>query len=143
MSDNISRRDLLAFALVAIAPLQGCLANTSNASLYSESLNVSEADGKYSIEVVPKVGVAGDWDPFRNVTIVAKQKDGETICSQAIGNLTKSGAYEPVTFTCDQFPYEITYDIERDRCGPQTLISKYIYNPGQEYWASKNVECNR
>ncbi|GAA3879120.1 hypothetical protein GCM10022627_35000 [Haloarcula argentinensis] len=106
-----------------------------------ELYNVTESNRTYSIEIAPSVGVVGDWEPFHHVSVLAKNKNGEVSCRKHIGDLTKSGDYEPVTFTCNEFPHTITYEIDRDPCSQGTSVSKYVYNPEQDLWQPEKVEC--
>jgi len=143
MSDGLPRRRLLGFVPVAMGALAGCnLVNTSNASLRSNLLRVSDENGTYLIEIVPEVGVAGDWEPFYNVSVIADNEYREVICRKPIGDLTQAGEYEPVTFTCEAFPYIITYEIDRDPCSQGTLVYKDVYDPEQDLWVEYTVDCD-
>jgi len=86
-----------------------------------------------------RVGVYADYEPFRNVAVVIKNNDSEEICRHYLGDLTKVGAYDRVTITCDGFPHTITYDIEGNPCDKNTNVEKYVYDPDQEDWIPEDV----
>ena len=143
MIDRFTRRRLLALVPIVASSFAGCVPESgSQASLGIESLNVSESNGIYTIEMTPEVGVVGDWEPFRNVSVVATNGDGEVLCRQSLGDLTEPGNHERVTLACSGFPHTITYEIEGDPCSQDTTVTKIVYDPEQEEWLPKDVECN-
>lgn len=142
MSEEPPRRRLLGFVPAAAGALAGCFSvNSSNASLRTDSLTVSASNGTYSIEIVPEVTVEGDWEPFRNVSVIVKNDSGEVICQKPIGDLTRAGTYESVRFNCDAFPSVLTYEIDRDPCSQGTMVFKNVYDPEQDLWVEHATEC--
>lgn len=145
MTNKFTRRHLLGFVPVVVSSFAGCVPppeSGSHAHLLLDLRNVTNTDGQYRLELNPRVSVTGNWEPFRNVSVVAKNEDAEVFCRHSIGDLTEGGRHEPLTVTCDGFPHTITYEIERDPCGPNTSVQKYVYDPEQELWVGMDIECD-
>ncbi|WEL22834.1 hypothetical protein HBNXHr_2804 [Halorhabdus sp. BNX81] len=102
---------------------------------------MAEKDEKYEVTMNAQVGVVADWEPFRNVSIIGKGENGTVICRKFLGDLTQSGDYDPVRFTCDKFPHTITYEIDRSPCSKDTTVRKMVYKEDQEDWSPEDVEC--
>lgn len=142
MTDSFTRRRLLSLLLIAIGPLPGCFAvDDSYAGLSMDLRNVVEKNGGYEVTMNAQVGVGADWEPFRNVSVVGKSEDGTVVCRTFLGDLTRAGDYEPVSFTCEAFPHTITYEIDRDPCGPDTTVQKMVYDDAQNDWVPEDIEC--
>lgn len=142
MIDGLSRRQLIVLVPSIIGVFSGCVPESgSQANLSTDSLNVSETDGSYTIEVVPEVGGRGDWEPFRNVSVLVKTETGNVTCRHAIGDLTEIGEHEPVTFTCDEFPHTITYEVDRELCNDEVGVSKRVYVDERDWWTEEFVSC--
>jgi hypothetical protein len=142
MIDRFTRRRLLALVPIVASSFAGCVPESgSQASLGIESLNVSESNGIYTIEMTPEVGVVGDWEPFRNVSVIVQNESGTVVCRKPIDDLTKSGEYDLVTFTCGEFPHTITYEFDRDPCQGNTTVHKRVYVEETDRWTEEFVEC--
>lgn len=128
----------------AVGLLGGCVPEGGGPyrGISTELHNVTERNGQYIIEMNPEVGVGGDWEPFRNVSVVIKSEGEKRICSHFLGDITKSGDYERLTITCDEFPHKITYEIEGDPCDPNTSVGMSVYDPQQELWVSDDISCD-
>jgi len=87
MIDNVSRRKLLSATAVAVGGVSGCGSEgTTHASLSMDLYNVSNENGSYVIDMRPRVGVEGDWEPFRNVSVIVQNEQENVICWHPIGN---------------------------------------------------------
>jgi len=146
MTDQTTRRRVLATLPVLCGFFAGCAIRRNGKNSYRglsiELHNVSRTDEQYEIVMNPEVGVGGDWEPFRNVSVVATNGDGEVLCRQSLGDLTEPGNHERVTLACSGFPHTITYEIEGDPCSQDTTVTKIVYDPEQEEWLPEDVECN-
>lgn len=137
---------LLALTPLVASPFDGCISIPppeagTHADLGIRALNVTSVDGGYSINMSINVGFNGDWEPFRNVSVVVLDAQNNEICSYDIGTIDTPETGESVSFHCAEFPHTITYDITRDRCGPQTSVRNYVYDPEQELWVEQHVKC--
>lgn len=144
MVDQLSRRRVLTLTPVAMGVFSGCVPESGRqATLRIDSLNVSKSDGSYAIEVIPEVGVGGDWEPFRNVDVVVQNEAGSPVCRHQLGELGTVGEYDPVQFSCHEFPYTISYEFDRGPCADQTSVLKRVYVPEQDWWSEELVTCDR
>ena len=140
MTDRVTRRETLAAVGLAGVAIAGCLAD-SNASISVRSLDVSEVESRYEIRVETEVGVSGDWEPIRNVSVVIQNEQGAVVCRQNIGTTDSSGSQGETTIVCDSFPYTITYEMNRDPCSGSILVKKMVYQNDSDRWAEQTVEC--
>lgn len=142
MVNLLSRRRVLASSTVALGALAGCFGRSSQQrTLIIELHSVSESDGEYTINMSPRVTVVGDWEPFRDVTVIGKTKEGSVVCRRELGDITQVGDAEPVTFTCDGLPYTLTYEIAGDPCAGDTTVQKMVYVPEENDWTPRDIEC--
>ena len=140
MTDRVTRRETLAAVGLAGVAIAGCLAD-SNASISVRSLDVSEVESRYEIRVETEVGVSGDWEPIRNVSVVIQNEQGAVVCRQNIGTIDSSGSQGETTISCDSFPHTITYEMDRDPCSGSILVGKMVYQNDSDRWAEQTVEC--
>lgn len=142
MNSMISRRRLVGLLAVGVGSLAGCFGGSSQQrTLIIELHSVSESDGEYTITMSPRVTVVGDWEPFRDVTVIGKIKEGTVVCRRELGDITQVGDEEPVTFTCDALPYTLTYEIAGDPCAGGTTVQKMVYVPEENDWTPRDIEC--
>jgi hypothetical protein len=140
MTDRVTRRETLAAVGLAGVAVAGCLAD-SNTSISVRSLDVSEINSGYEIRVETEVGVSGDWEPIRNVSVVVQNEQGTVVCRRNIGTINTSGSLGETTMTCESFPHTITYEMDRDPCSESILVKKMVYQDDTDSWAPENVEC--
>jgi len=140
MNETTTRRRALVAISVGMSPFTGCINAPGHRSLTITQLTVSEANGTYRIEFVPRVGGPNE-DPFRNVSAVVLSSEGEVLCQHSLGTLSISDELEPVNFTCNDFPQTITYQIERDPCAQNTTVNKRVYNEEIDSWNEVRLSC--
>jgi len=112
-----------------------------NASISVRSLNVSGVESGYEIRVETEVGVSGDWEPIRNVSVVVQNEQGAVVCRQNIGTIDSSGSQGETTISCDSFPHTITYEMDRDPCSGSILVGKMVYQNDSDHWEEQTIEC--
>jgi len=140
MTDQVTRRETLAAVVLTGVSVSGCFAD-SNASISVRSLNVSGVESGYEIRVETEVGVSGDWEPIRNVSVVVQNEQGAVVCRQNIGTIDSSGSQGETTISCDSFPHTITYEMDRDPCSGSILVGKMVYQNDSDHWEEQTIEC--
>jgi len=73
--------------------------------------------------------------------MVVTNEAGTEICRKDLGDFTRSGEQDQVIVECDSAPYTISYEIDRDPCGPATAVFKNVYDPEQDIWREERIEC--
>jgi len=144
MTERTTRRQLLAIVPAVMVPFSGCVPEGGTGTHAGLSLyvsNFSQSNGTYTVNITPQISNQDDWKPFRNVSIIAKNEEGDIVCREYIGDLTKQSGYEPITFFCDTFPHTITSEIERDPCGQDTNVQKMVYDSTQDDWVPQDINC--
>jgi len=145
MTSKHSRRNLLKTTPLIVSGVSGCIfapESSSHASLSMDLHFVNRTDGQFRIQFNPQIGVTGDLEPFRNVTVIIRDRNGSVTCRQSIGNLERAGDYDPMNITCESFPQTITYDFERGPCRKDTSVQKMVYNPDENDWIPQRIECS-
>jgi len=141
MNETTTRRRALVAISVGMSPFTGCINAPGHRSISIDSISVSESNGNYIIEFVPRVGGPNE-DPFRNVSVVALDADGEILCQHSLRTLSISDEFDRVNFTCTGFPHTITYQIENNPCAQDTSIRKLVWNESEELWREERVSCD-
>jgi len=112
-----------------------------NASISVRSLNVSGVESGYEIRAETEVGVSGDWEPIRNVSVVVQNEQETVVCRQNIGTIDSSGSQGETTISCDSLPHTITYEMDRDPCSGNILVGKMVYQNDSDHWEEQTIEC--
>lgn len=140
MTNLFLRRRVIGISTVALGAFAGCL-DEHHRNLSFRLYDVSETNGEYTVSMSAHVSVVGEWESFRDVTVVGKAKDGTIVCRKELGDITQGGEQERVTFRCGGFPYTLTYEIAGDPCAPDTTITKMVYVPEENDWTPRGIEC--
>lgn len=142
---SYSRRHLLKSVSLISIWASGCIMapeSGSHTSLDMDLRNVSVNNGQYTIRMNPRVGVTGELEPLRNVSILVKDQNNSVVCRRKIGDLERAGRHEPINITCSSFPHTITYDFEPGPCSDDISVSKSVYDSTQDLWVPEDVKCD-
>ncbi|WP_274325336.1 hypothetical protein [Halosimplex aquaticum] len=90
MTNHISRRKALLLTGLSMASSAGCLSNPdSHRKLSFTGVGILEETAEsIVIRARPDMGVHGDWEPIREVSIVGYDSSGGVVCEEEIGDIT-------------------------------------------------------
>jgi len=146
MTDEYTRRGLLSLVPSIAIVSAGCtLKNTSPESQVSLSPvveNFSESDETYFMSVRVDIGVGGNWDPLRNVSLLAIDERGTEVCRKNIGYITNISNDTVVQMTCESFPHTISFELKRGPCAQNVSVQRLVWVPAEEDWSPEYIECD-
>lgn len=151
----MKRRTALTTGVGAVTALtSGCGAYDFSAhrSLSPIRTSVEQSNSNWILNTSVNAEANGFVDPakeaFHDVVLLVYSEAWNLISSKEVGDITDIAGAEivPVTVTCPEFPYHLTFDATESPCDPNTVIRIATYdgtfeNTGRIWPADRRRKC--